>query len=224
MKIKKTLTPADYFLLLANLVPLYGVWYLNWKAIDVFVVYALETLVAGFFTILKLGTATVVRKTDEWVNGDSHSQVSGLFFILFFIAHFGLFAAVQTSIFSETAGIIPEGKGMLYFFFHWYRFINPDIAIMLSVFSLTYAIRNLLPFLANKEYKTTSMTRLMFEPYGRIFIQQFTVILGSMLLTFHLGKLFVLVFACIKIFFEVFLNMNEIIKDSVEKQEKQSGQ
>lgn len=224
MKIKKTLSPADYFLLLANLVPVYGVWYLDWKAVDVFIVYALETIIAGFFTILKLGTATIVKKTDEWVNGESRSQVSGLLFIFFFIVHFGMFAAIQTSIFSETAGIIPEGKGMLYFFFHWYLFINTDIAIMLSVFAVSYATRNLFPFLVNKEYKTASMSKLMFEPYGRIFIQQFTVILGSMLLTFHLGRIFVLVFACIKIFFEVFLNMNDMIKESVEKLEKQSGQ
>jgi hypothetical protein len=52
----------------------------------------------------------------------------------------------------------------------------------------------------------------MFQPYGRIFIQQITVILGSTFLSFGAGKLFILVFAFIKIFFEVIVDFNGIIR------------
>src|SRR5882724_5083885 len=109
---KRKLTRSDYFLIAANLIPVFGVWFLGWSATDVFIVYALETLIAGIMTLLKLAIITIVRGKDDWYNEGSTTKVSGLFFMFFFTLHFGLFAAVQTSIFSETANIVPPGKGL----------------------------------------------------------------------------------------------------------------
>jgi hypothetical protein len=63
------------------------------------------------------------------------------------------------------------------------------------------------------------MGRLMFEPNMRIFVQQFVVILGSMFLTFGAGKIFILIFIVVKIFFELFVNFNRLLEVS-EKREK----
>ena len=57
---------ADWVVIAANLLPVYGVWFLGWSAVDVFIVYALETLIAGFVTVLKLGVLTLHRRTDTW--------------------------------------------------------------------------------------------------------------------------------------------------------------
>ena len=65
--------------------------------------------------------------------------------------------------------------------------------------------------------------RLMFQPYGRIFIQQITVIVGSMFLSFGAGKIFILIFALIKIFFELFINYDAILNKSIKAMEKESG-
>jgi Family of unknown function (DUF6498) len=166
----------------------------------------------------------VIRKTDLWYNGATTSRVSGLLFMFFFTLHFGLFACVQMSIFSESAGIAPTGTGgPLHFFFHWYDYINRDIAIMLSVFVISYVARTFIPFIVNEDYKNISMMRLMFQPYGRIFIQQFTVILGSMFLTFGFGKVFILIFALFKIFFEVYIHFDKFIDKAMEEAEKKTG-
>lgn len=53
--------------------------------------------------------------------------------------------------------------------------------------------------------------KLMFQPYGRIIVQQFVVIVGSMFLGFGAGKIFILVLAVIKIYFEVYINFDRII-------------
>ena len=143
--------------------------------------------------------------------------------MLFFTLHFGLFASVQTSIFSQSANIVPPGKGLLYFFFHWYSFINKDIAIMLGGLVISYLVRSFVPFIITGEYKTVSMTKVMFQPYGRIFIQQFTVILGSMFLSFGFGKGFILVFASAKILFEVYFNFDTILNKAMKDMEKESG-
>ncbi len=220
---KRKLTQGDIILIIANLVPIYGVWFLNWSAVEAFIVYALETLMIGVLTVLKMLIVTAFRKKDTWHNRGSSSQVSGLFFILFFIMHFGIFALVQTTIFSQSAGITPPGKGMMHFFFHWYEYITKDVGIMLMSLGVGHLAKNFIPFVATGEYKKISMMNLMFQPYGRIFIQQFTVILGSMFLNFGLGKVFILIFVVAKIFFDVFVNFEDTINKSISKMEKESG-
>jgi hypothetical protein len=68
------------------------------------------------------------------------------------------------------------------------------------------------------------MMLLMFQPYGRIFVQQITVIVGSIFLSFGAGKIFILIFAAIKIFFEVFVNYDRILNKTMEDMKKDSGQ
>ena len=220
---RKKLNRNDWLIIISNLIPVTGVWLLGWSATEVFIVYALETLLAGILTVIKLLIATFAQRSDTWYNGKQQSQVSGLFFIFFFVLHFGIFAAVQTAIFSQTAGIIPQGKSFLYFFFHWWEYINEDIAYMLAGFMVSYFARDLIPFLQRKEYKTVPMMLLMFQPYGRIIIQQFTVILGSMFLSFGLGGGFILVFALVKIFMEVYFPFGDILKKVGASLKEKSG-
>jgi len=220
---RKKLTRDDWVIIISNLIPVFGVWFLGWSAVEAFIVYALETLIIGILTVLKLFIATFYRKKDDWQNNGSTTKVSGLFFIFFFIMHFGIFAAVQTSIFAGTAGIIPQGKSPLYFFFNWWTYINKDIGYMLAGFIISYLARDFLPFLHRGDYKNVPMMLLIFQPYGRIIIQQFTVILGSMFLTFKLGVAFILVFALVKIFVEVYFNFESILRKTMESAPKKSG-
>lgn len=219
---RNKLTDPDLLLIAANLFPVYGVWFLGWNATEAFIVYAMETMIAGIMTALKLGVATLARGKDDWYNAGSSTKVSGLFFIVFFMLHFGLFAAVQTSIFSETAHINPPGAGMFHFFFKWYTYINTETGYMLLAFIIGYLARSFIPFLLNGDYKTQPMAIIMFQPYGRIFIQQFTVILGSLFLGLNLGKGFILVFALAKIGFEMLINFDSILKKAMEDMKKGS--
>ncbi len=221
---KRHLTPTDYFLIAVNLVPVYGVWFLDWSGKEVFIVYAMETLIVGIFTVVKLGIATLYKKRDLWYNREKTSQVPGLFFILFFIVHYGLFACVQTSIFADSANINPAGAGMLYFFFNWYKYVQGDIAIMLAIFVIGYLVRDMIPFLSRKEYQSSSMMRLMFQPYGRIFVQQFIVILGSLFLSAGFDKIFILIFAAVKTWVEVFIRFDRYLNVVMMKLERKSGE
>lgn len=221
--LKRKLTQTDIYLIVANLLPVYGVWVLGWNAIEVFIVYAMETLIVGMLTVLKLSIASASgNKSNDWYVDDKKVKQPGILFIIFFIVHYGIFAAVQTTIFSESANINPPGSGLLYFFFHWYHFINKNIALMLCGFIVSWLARSFIPFIVNREYKTTSMMRLMFEPYGRIFVQQLTVLLGSMFLVLAGGKFFVLIFAFVKIFVDVYLNFDNILNRSDESMENKN--
>src|SRR6187401_2695222 len=89
---------------------------------------------------------------------------------------------------------------------------------------VSYGIRLTTDFIMTGEYKTSSLGYLMFQPYGRIFVQQVTVILGSMLLSFGAGKIFILVFALIKIFFEVYIDFDFLLRKAAKGELKESGE
>ncbi len=223
---KKTrnLKPSDYLTIAANLVPVFGVWAWDWSPNEVFLVYCLETIVIGIFTLIKMGIITIVRKTDTWYSGGGVSKQSGLFFMLFFLMHYGLFVGVQMGIFFGVSSIGRESHVTAFnFFYKWPELISNDTLIMLGAFGLSYGYRLMTDFLLPRQYRTISLMRVMFQPYGRIIIQQLTVIVGSMFLTFGAGKIFILVFAIVKIFFEVYFSYDDILEKGMTEMEKKSG-
>ncbi len=222
---KKKLSKADYFVIAANLLPVVGVFLWDWSPVEVFMVYALETVIVGLFTLLKMGIVTAVRKKDDWYNAGKSTKQSGLFFMLFFLAHYGIFVAIQTGLFVQVSGIGKQHRsGFFDFFINWPHYIGPDAWYMLIGFVISYGFSLVWNFLRTGQYKTIPLMHLMFQPYGRIFIQQFTVILGSMFLSFGAGKIFILIFAAIKICFEVFVNYDGILNKAMSDIKKSSGE
>lgn len=211
--IKRKLTEADWFLILINLLPVYGVWFERWNAKEVFLVYCLETIIIGFFTLTKLGVATAIRKKDWWENNGSKTIQSGLFFMLFFLVHYGLFVAVQTSIFFGVVSMHDDSgpSNILELVLNPNKYLDSEGWLMLWAFVFGYGYENLMHFIMNNDYRTKSFARIMFEPYMRIFVQQFTVILGSFVLMFNAGKIFILIFATVKIFFTVIVNYEDAL-------------
>lgn len=222
---KRKLTISDFFLIVINLVPLYGVWFEGWDAKQVFLVYCLETVIIGLINVVKMACVTLlVKKTDVWENtGASTSMQSGWFFIFFFIIHYGFFVFVQTQIFFAVTGMMPDGS-MLFRYSKIPELLGPNGRLVLLIFIVYYTVQNLYAFFNSGNYKTISMGHLMFEPYVRIFVQQIVVILGSMFLTFGAGKIFMLVFVAIKLFFELFFNFNRYLEVAEKRQKLKEEQ
>ena len=222
--LKKKLTSSDYFLIAANLLPAIGVWAWGWNPKEMFLVYCLETIIIGIFNLVKMGIATAFQKKGTWYSEGRSSQQSGLLFMLFFLVHYGLFVGVQMGMFFGVSGI---GKGttinVFTFFYKWPQLISNDSLIILGVFVFGNAYRMFVDFILPGEYRRAPMIGLMFQPYGRIFIQQFTVIAGSMFLSFGAGKIFILIFAAVKIFFELLVNYQGILSKGLNDLEKKSG-
>jgi hypothetical protein len=222
--IKNKLTQSDWLLIIANLVPVYGVWFLQWSAKDVFLVYCFETIIIGFFTILKLTITGIIKKRDDWENGGTTSKQPALLFIFFFLFHYGMFVTIQMGLFFSISGIGNDYHlTFSNFFYKWPSLINFEIKLMLCVFIISYAFRILSEFILSGEYRTISMGYLLFQPYGRIFVQQVTVIIGSIFLGFGAGKIFILVFALILIFFEVIVDLEGLIRKAAKGELKSNG-
>ena len=222
--IKKKLTNPDLILIAANIVPIIGAWFFGWDPKQIFMVYALETVIIGIFTLLKMGVVTVVRKTDTWYNEGIKIQKSGIFFMLFFLVHYGMFVAIQTGMFIQASGIGKDFHiGFFNFFLHWPRYLGEDAYYMMAGFIISYGFAMYWNFMRSRQFRTITLPLLMFQPYIRIFIQQFTVILGSMFLAFGAGKVFIVIFAAAKIIFEVFIDYDGILKKSIAGDLNKSG-
>jgi Family of unknown function (DUF6498) len=214
---KRKLTIPDFLLIVVNLIPLYGVWFEGWDAKEIFIVYCLETVIIGVVNVIKMACITIfVRKKDVW-ESNSNTMQSGWFFIFFFIIHYGFFVFVQTQIFFGVSRMIPDGS-MIMNYAKIPELLGHNGKLMLLIFIAYYTVQSFFSFFSSGTYKTISLGRQMFEPYMRIFVQQFVVILGSMFLTFGAGKIFILVFVFTKIFFELFINFERYLAIAEKKQ------
>ena len=210
---KRKLEGGDWFLILANLIPLYGVLFEGWDPKQMFLVYCLETIIIGIYNVINMIIVTLDRKKDMWEGaGGSKMMVKGWFFILFFIVHYGFFVFIQTGIFAGASGLSTNGAfGPFTFITRIFSYLNIDAKTVLYIFIAVYGFRMFIDFIFSGKYHETSLGVLMFQPYLRIFIQQFVVILGSIFLAFGAGKIFMVIFVLIKIFAEVFMNFDSYL-------------
>lgn len=211
--LKRNITITESIFIIANLIPLIGVWFLGWKPSEIFIIYCFESLIMGLMTVIKLLITTFYKKKDEWENNGTKSMVSGYFFILFFMFHFGFFVFVQMTIFLSITNIEGlRGRPLSFFslLFNPAKYISPIGMILLLIFFVSYGIAMIKDFIIPEKYKTVPMDVIMFSPYGRIFVQQFVVILGSFFLMMNASKLFILIFILVKIFFETFINFTQL--------------
>lgn len=209
---KRRLTIEDFFLTAVNLIPLFGVWFYNWDARQVFIVYCMETVIIGVINVIKMACVTLfVRSSDVWQNGGGSSMQSGWFFIFFFIVHYGFFVFIQTQLFFAFSGTIPNGS-LLMKYSKIPEMLGSDGRLLLLIFIAYYTVQNVFGFFASGVYKTISMGRLLFEPYVRIFVQQLVVLLGSIFLQFGAGKIFIIIFIAVKIFFELYINFSRFLE------------
>jgi hypothetical protein len=189
---------------LINLVPIWGVWVNDWNVKDIFLVYCLESVIMGAYNVLMMWRTTLFKGQEEWVSGDVSSMVSGYYFILFFIAHYGFFIIIQLGLFISISQIGNlEFSDSFVLLFHIKRYLSNPTYQLLLLFIISYGIIVLKDFFIPGLYKTASLGSLMFSPYARVFVQQFCLLLGGLLFVFGLGKIFIILFMIIKIFFEV---------------------
>lgn len=139
--------------------------------------YFLETIIIGVFNLFKMFAASRHDGTGKAI----------FFFMGFFIFHYGMFVAVQSVfvfvIFSlggsnfirepfyliENYSIILQLKGMEYI-----------IPLLIG----TQLMKFIFDFMIPKKYLDFTAMEIMYKPYVRIFIQQFTVILAMFFMMF----------------------------------------
>lgn len=177
--------PSLIFLVLANLVPIFGVWFWHWQVVNLLLLYWAESAVIGFYNIIKIfvtdgrrGTKVVVSFCFQF----SIFMFLHLCFLLFVFSgfepnNFKTFPLreVQQTLWSVIPLVVSHG---------------------VSFFS---------NFIAKKEYLQTTGAKLLAQPFGRVALMQITIIFGSFFVVMgnlNIVALFILV--GLKMFIDIF--------------------
>ncbi|HUL49120.1 MAG TPA: DUF6498-containing protein [Gemmatimonadales bacterium] len=163
------MTPALIALLASNALPIAGVLLLGWKVFPLVLLYWLENVVVGGYTVAKLLTAQPDQPVD-WL--------AKIFLVPFFIFHFGMFTyghgVFVLSLFGPKIG---------HSFDLWasvpsvIRDNNLGWATASLVLSHGFSFYS--NYLRNGEYRRASLSVLMTQPYSRIVVLHLTVLFGG---------------------------------------------
>jgi hypothetical protein len=166
------LTPSVLVLVVANLLPLYGVLFLHWQVFPVILLFWLENIVIGGFNALKMllvsspeessAARKVVMTASFWFHYGGFASGHGVFVLMLF----GPFAG-------------PDGNhtDLPYI---WHTVAGLGIAWPLLALVVSHAASFLLNYIGNAEYKTANLRDLMMLPYGRVLVLHAVLIFGGL--------------------------------------------
>jgi len=168
------LRPSVIALVLANLVPVFGVIYFHWEVFPLMFLFWSENVIIGAFNVLKMLLASP----------DSPVSWIGKFFIIpFFCVHYGMFTFVHgIFVVSLFGGGLKHGVGFPNATTFWQ--IAQDNHLGWAIFGLAVSrgISFATNYLFNGEYKRASLQQLMAQPYGRIVVLHVAILLGGFLM------------------------------------------
>ena len=139
------------------MVPVYGILFLNWNLAVILLIYWLESSVIGFYAVLKMLIAP--------------GGIKKIFLIPFFFIHFGAF-------------MLGHLIAIVVFLVDFFKIESLDLnqlKLFLLVSFLSHGASFILNFIGKKEYEKTNVGFEMAAPYKRIFLMQFTIVIGAFL-------------------------------------------
>lgn len=167
---------AFYPILIHNLIPIYGVLFLQWDTYILLSIYILETVIIGIFNIPKILLSQLPVNSRS--GGSSEYSLWGkMGFVLFFLIHYMMFNFGQIELFLDNNSLHLSSFNFLL------KLLTTNVNYQIAVASVI--VSNLGAFLFNyigkEQYKKMNPLTLVFLPYGRVMLQQFVGIFGSFL-------------------------------------------
>jgi Family of unknown function (DUF6498) len=176
-------------LVVANMLPIYGVVFFGWDAFNIVLLYWAENIIIGFYNIFKIVFARVEPPI---------ANIGKLFTISFFIIHYSGFVAVHGAIIFSLFGKGDADKGMdigrhpwpCFLVFvqmlvsvirHCWTTIPNDMKYAIGSLFLSRGVSFVHNYLLAGEYKTSKPYDLMFQPYSRIIVMHIAILVGGLL-------------------------------------------
>jgi hypothetical protein len=195
---------SAWALIAANALPLLGVLFLGWDTFSIILIYWAENVVIGAVNVLKMIACSPDPNLLVWGNVDPSDKLnrermehsrgdavktlrlanhgSKLFFVPFFIFHYGMFCFVHGvfifAIFGREAGGFGPFDGFdnlrqIFSQQHLWWCVAALAASHLWSFAVNYIGRG--------EYRRTAVPILMFQPYARIIILHVAILIGGII-------------------------------------------
>ena len=148
-----------------------GVLFLHWTVLSVLLLYWCENVIVGGFNVLRMLTADP---------GEGAVWIGKAFLIPFFCFHYGLFTFVHGQFVLALFGDAsmrhgPLGGGLVAAVEH------AGIRVGVVFLFLSHAVSFVHNYLLSGEYRRASLPQLMAQPYARVMVMHFTILLGGFL-------------------------------------------
>ena len=193
----KSLRPSAIALLLANLVPLAGVLWLDWRVLDILMLYWAENVVIGAVNVLRMiasrASIGIIDMAEDrsglQFSATQRAQVSRftskfrLFLIPFFVVHYGMFCwGHYTAVVSLFGNELRESGSGLFGVSLADAWQSP-LWLGVAAIAISHLLSFHYNFIGRGEYRRTNLMQLMHRPYGRIIALHIAVIAGGFLVT-----------------------------------------
>ncbi len=189
MKIKTLTYPSIFILILANSVPILGIIFFKWDVFSILFLYWLETIVLGFFNILKMLAI---------------GKEKALPLIIFFIIHYLIFNGAHLMFL--VAVFAPKNILSNLWFLNLdliFNYLKTVIIALIPLF-ISHGFSLFFNFLEPKEFLKISIVKQMFTPYKRVIIMHFIVIFTSIPVILFKENIIAIIFLVIlKVFFDI---------------------
>ena len=183
------ITASTASLIIANLIPLFGVLFFQWDISTLLFLYWAESAIIGFFNILKMLKCPA-----------SSSEKKSL--IPFFMIHFGGFMLGHLLFLVVISVIFIDSRRMDYL-------VN-DLTIGIIGLLISHGISYYNNYLLGEEYKRADINTLFIQPYSRIAIMHITVLAGFFAVIMLEDAVWILaVFVILKTLIDLFSHLKE---------------
>jgi hypothetical protein len=228
---------SSYALVAANALPLFGVLFFGWDTFTIVFLYWAENVVIGAINVLKMLACSPSANLLVWGDVDPNdklnrermersrgnavnllrwgNQASKLFFIPFFIVHYGGFCfvhgAIIFDIFGRNSGFSPfDGVE------DFTRVLTEQhLWLCLAALAASHLVSFFTNFIGRGEYRRTSVPLQMFRPYARIVILHVAILIGG-IIAFTLGSNFFVLLLLVsgKILLDLSLHLHERLRNA----------
>ncbi|WP_316768033.1 DUF6498-containing protein [Pedobacter frigiditerrae] len=206
---------SNAFIWLNSILMLVGIFVLGWKPEVVIVAYLLETIIIGIIHVFKL--LIVLLYGDKHLIDQSEKNIfSGFTVIPFFIIHYFFFIFVQSIfIFVMLADMLPSNNGSFNVFGNYaYLLSQHDVFMAFLTLAFSNVAMTFKNFILPGEFRKTTTSKLYFQPYVRIFIQQFVAIFAWFFMFFiSSAPAAALMIIGFRLIVDLFLNKASMNKD-----------
>jgi len=167
-------SPTVIALVLANLIPLYGVLALGWEVFPLLLLFWVENVIIGGFNVLKMLLAAP-QSGVHWV--------VKLFMIPFFCVHYGMFTFVHGVFVVALFGRQLQGGAGFPGPATFLRLISEQHLWIAGIgLAISHGFSFGWNYLWRGEFRTASLPALMQQPYGRVVVLHLTILGGGYLM------------------------------------------
>lgn len=165
--------PSVIALVLANLVPVFGVLVLHWEVFPLMFLFWSENVIVGVFNVLKMLTNQPASPV-MWIGK--------AFLIPFFCVHYGMFTFVHGMlVVAFFGGGLHNTRGFPGASTFWNVMTENRLGWAILGLAVSHGVSFVTNYIGKKEYERVALNQLMSQPYGRIMVMHFAILIGGFL-------------------------------------------